>query len=65
MSLPNPRGIDLGTGARAYLAELRETWPRDDDLAAKHGAPTGHGFLRMWLRVRLMIHTHSGYGGSA
>jgi len=40
---PDPTGIVIGEGFRKYLEELRETWPVNEELAAKHGQPTGYG----------------------
>lgn len=40
---PEPRGIVIGDGFADYIQDLRETWPRNDALAAKHGLPTGDG----------------------
>lgn len=34
-----PTGLDIGEKALAYIETLRQTWPRDDELASKHGVP--------------------------
>lgn len=35
--------IDASESFVAYVDDLRETWPHDPELAAKHGVPAGNG----------------------
>ncbi len=40
---PDDRGLEASPAFVQYMADLRKRWPRNEELAAKHGVSAGNG----------------------